>query len=318
MQDSESPSRIGRLSASRRGGRVATPPSVPDVSRRLATLERQVEEALAGAAPAAVWPPPLESVLDGVLGAADRLRRAVAGEPEAAAELIETPLGLLYRWWWRVEVIGLERLPRRGPLLVVANRASTLLPYEAFMVTRALTARLPEPRAARPLVDTWLFDLPLIGNALGALGAAPASPVALRRVLAAGEVAVTFPEGPAAVGKPVAHWYRLATFNRGSLLRVAIDASAPIVPVAVIGAEEAQPVLWRTERLGRLLGLPAVPVTPALVPLPTKWTIHVGEPLELPPPGTDQRARRALRARVRERLQGLVSDGVRRRPGLFA
>jgi 1-acyl-sn-glycerol-3-phosphate acyltransferase len=145
-----------------------------------------------------------------------------------------------------------------------------------------------------------------------------ASPAALRRVLAAGEVAITFPEGDDAVAKPLSHRYRLAAFARRSLLRVAIDAEVPIVPVAVIGAEDVQPVLWRVERLGRLLGLPAVPITPALVPLPTKWTIHVGEPLEAPARGGEGRALRTVRERVRERLQGLVSDGVRRRAGLFA
>ena len=108
----------------------------------------------------------------------------------------------------------------------------------------------------------------------------PATADSLRRVLAAGEVAIGFPEGPEAVAKPLARRYRLAPFGAAALLRVAAETGAPIVPVAVIGAEEAQPVLWRSERLGRLLGLPAVPVTPPLVPLPTKWTIHVGEPLD--------------------------------------
>jgi 1-acyl-sn-glycerol-3-phosphate acyltransferase len=120
------------------------------------------------------------------------------------------------------------------------------------------------------------------------------------------------------VAKPVAHRYRLVSFTRGALLRVAVEAGVPIVPVAVIGAEETQPVVWRVERLGRLLGLPAVPVTPALVPLPTKWTIHVGEPLDPPARTSDARTLRGVRERVRERLQGLVSDGVRRRAGLFA
>jgi 1-acyl-sn-glycerol-3-phosphate acyltransferase len=318
MPDSESPPRLSRLSRSRPGGRVATPPSVPEVTRRLAALERQVEEALASSTQPAWLLPPLESVLDGMLATANRLRRALAGEPEATAELIDAPLDLLYRWWWRVEVVGLERLPRRGPLLVVANRAGTLLPYEAFILARALGSIPPDGRAARPLVDDWLLRVPLVGGAAAALGAVTASPAVLRRVLTAGEVAITFPEGPDAVAKPVAHWYRLLAFTGGSLLRVAVEAGVPIVPVAVIGAEETQPVFWRAERLGYLLGLPAVPVTPALVPLPTKWTIHVGEPLD-PPSGTsDRRVLRSLQARVRERLQGLVSDGVRRRPGLFA
>lgn len=316
MHDAESP-RISRLPGTRRGGRTTTLPGAPDVSRRLTALERQVEEALASAGPAPSLPS-LETVLDGALTTADWLRRAVAGEPEATTKLIAAPLDLLYRWWWRVEVVGAERLPRRGPLLVVANRAGTLLPYEAFMLARALGAAAPDARAAHPLVDEWLLGLPVVGGALGVLGAAPSTAATLRRVLAAGEIAITFPEGPATVGKSSAHWYRLGAFSRGDLLRVALDAGAPIVPVAVIGAEETQPVLWRIERLGRLLGLPAVPVTPAFIPLPTKWTIHVGEPLDPPARGADARALRGWRARVRERLQGLVSDGVRRRPGLFA
>jgi 1-acyl-sn-glycerol-3-phosphate acyltransferase len=318
MPDSAPPPRIARLASTRRGSRTATPPSVPDVSRRLAALERQVEEALTSSARSVSRLPPLEDLLDGVLETADRLRRAAAGETEATAALLEAPLDLLYRWWWRVDVVGLERLPRRGPVLVMANRGGTLLPYEAFMLARALGSAAPESRPARPLLDDWLLRVPLVGGAATALGAVAASPAALRRVLAAGEVAITFPEGDDAVAKPVAHRYRLTAFARRSLLRVAIDARVPIVPVAVIGVEETQPVLWRVERLGRLLGLPAVPITPALVPLPTKWTIHVGEPLDAAAHGGDRRALRTLRERVRERLQGLVSDGVRRRAGLFA
>jgi 1-acyl-sn-glycerol-3-phosphate acyltransferase len=314
MQDSDSP-RIGRLSATRRGGRSGAPRAVLDVSRRLTALERQVEEALASAG-AATALPSIEAVLDGVLGTADRLRRAVSGEPEARAELIETPLDLLYRWWWRVDVVGAERLPRRGPVLVVANRAGTLLPYEAFMLARAFSL-LPTPRTAHPLLDEWLLALPVLGGALQALGAAASTVPTLRQLLAAGDVAITFPESPEVVGKPASSWYRLAAFRRAHLLRVALDVGAPIVPVAVIGAEETQPVLWRIERLGRLLGLPSVPVTPAFIPLPTKWTLHVGETID-PPATPDPRALRAWRARVRERLQGLVSDGVRRRSGLFA
>jgi 1-acyl-sn-glycerol-3-phosphate acyltransferase len=316
MSDADAPPRVIRMAGSRRGGRAATRAAVPDVTRRLATLERQVEEALAGAGQSAGLMPPIESLVDGVLDAYSRLRRAVAGEGEAAAELLSGPLELLYRWWWRVDVIGLERLPPRGPVLVTANRTGALLPYEAFMLARALGRRSPGVRAARAVVDAWVLGLPVAGAAAAALGAIPATAGALRRVLAAGEVAIIFPEGPEAVAKPLARRYRLAPFGRASLVRVAVDAGAPIVPVAVVGAEEAQPVLWRSERLGRLLGLPAVPVPPPLVPLPTKWTIHVGEPLA-PPARGDRRLLRGFGPRLRERLQGLVSDGVNRRRGLF-
>ena len=150
------------MASSRRGGRAAPRPVVPDVTRRLATLERQVEEALAGSGQPTTLVPPLESLVDGFVDAYSRLRRAVAGEREATTELLSTPLDLLYRWWWRVDVIGLERLPARGPVLVVANRTGALLPYEAFMLARALGR---PASGARPLLDDWLLGLPVAGAA---------------------------------------------------------------------------------------------------------------------------------------------------------
>src|SRR5262249_25866232 len=84
------------------------------------------------------------------------VRRAVAGEREAATELIATPIDLLSRWWWRVDVIGIERLPARGPVLVAANRAGALLPYEAFVLARSLSqASEGGTRVAHPVVDAW-------------------------------------------------------------------------------------------------------------------------------------------------------------------
>src|SRR4029453_3635160 len=174
MPDSPPPPRIARLASTRRGSRTATSPSVPGVSRRLAALERQVEEALTSARSMSRLPP-LEDLLDGVLETADRLRRAAAGGPGGAAAPLEAPLALLYRWWWRVDVVGLERLPRRGPVLVMANRGGTLLPYEAFMLARALGSAAPESRPARPLLDDWLLRVPLVGGAATALGAVAAS-----------------------------------------------------------------------------------------------------------------------------------------------
>ncbi len=310
------------MSSVRRARRFLPLASPVEVARRLTALERQVEEALASAQPRARSWAGLEQALARGLDGYGLLRRALSGESTAAAEVAEGPLDVLYRWWWRVEVIGRERLPRRGPVLVVANRGSSLIPYEAFMLARALGPEQPDGRVARPLVDEWLLRLPIVGAMLASLGALPATTAGARTALA-GAMAIAFPEGTDAVAKPLDRRYRLAPFTRGALLRVAAEAGAPIVPAAVIGAEEVHPVLWRFEGLGRLIGIPALPVTPALIPLPTKWTVHVGEPLEVPRRtaaglARDARAMRALRIQVRERLQGLVSDGVRRRRGLFA
>jgi len=319
MADPERPSRVIPIDGVRQNGRSGSAPAPAEVARRLAQLEHEVEEALA--APDRQDAAGLvRSVLDEALGAYSDVRRWLAGEARAEA----SPLGelgrrLLFRLWWRVEVVGVERVPASGRVLVVVNRAGTLVPYAAFMVAEALEA--PE-RAAVPCIDPALLRLPVLGPMLAGLGGRLATAREVRAILRTDDLAVVLPEGPGTVGKPWSLRYRLGAFTRVPLLRTAIETGAPIVPVAAIGSEETQPTLARLEVLGRPLGLPALPVTPTLVPLPTKWTLCVGEPLDVasrwpPAAAGDAQVLRALRVQVRERLQDLVSDGLRRRRGLF-
>lgn len=318
----EAPSRVIPLRAGRRGGRFAPLPSALDVGRRLAALEKQVEDALTDASRVSGAADVIQTALDEALAAYSQLRRWVMGEST------ENPLGelsrqLFYHVWWRVDVLGLERIPRRGRVLVLVNRSGAMLPYEAFMVAEAVErSGAAVGRTAHPLVDESLLALPVVGGLLEGLGGEPNDPERLRAHLEADRAVVAFPEGPDAVAKPWSRRYRLANFARGPLFRMAIETGTPIVPVAVIGSEEVHPVLARVETLGRAIGLPALPITPTLVPLPTKWTILVGDPLdpsERHPPADARNAKavRAVRDRIRERLQGLLSDGVRRRRGLF-
>lgn len=297
--------------------------SFGDVADRLHALERDVESALGPDAlrrriGESVWP-----AIDGWLGRYADLRRwlnweAFVRDGQAIGAL---PLVALYRLWWRVDAVGLERIPSTGPVLLVPNRAGTLLPYDAFMVTVASAIDHPAGRRTRPLVDEWLLRLPIVGSLLGRLGAEPASATKLRRLFEAGDAAVVFPEGRDAFAKTYAERYRVARFGRTALLRIAIEMEAPIVPIAVIGAEETHPVLWRSERGGRPLGLPALPIAPNLLPLPTKWTLYVGQPLEsgtlARASGGADKAVRLVRTQLRERLQGLVSEGLGRRKSLF-
>lgn len=301
-----------------------------ELARRLAMLEQQVEAALSASGVSAPREgrPLVGEALDGALDVYAQVRRwlyedVVGGLADGG--LTGVGLRALYRFWWRVDVRGIERVPGEGRVLLIANRAGSLLPYDALMLPLALALDHPSGRRAYTVLAERVTRLPIVGPLLEQAGVLPGTPSALRRVLARDDAAIAFP----APAMPYGRRYRIGRFAQPGLLRVAIETGAPIVPVAVIGSEETQPVLARIGGI-EALGVPPLPITttfpwlglPGLVPLPTKWTIHVGEPLIVAgrygsDTAPDVAAVRALREQVRERLQALVSEGLRRRRGLF-
>ena len=329
-----------------RGGRARAsrprPASPGEVARRLSALERRVEKALAATStrrtPAGA--DILRSITDQALGAIAGARRLTVHDLRSAVEgwgtvaggieqgLSAAVLEALYRYWWRVEAVGLERVPAHGRVLLVANRSGALLPYDALMIRVALAAEHPGRRIARPLLDEWLARLPVVGGALARSGGVRGGTTSVRRLLAREEAVVVCPEATPA--KLFRDRYRLAQFGRAGFARLAIETGTPIVPVGVIGAEETHPVLARLDLAGRLLGLPTLPITPTfpwlglagLVPLPSKWILLVGEPLDVAARHSAADARQPavvarLRDQVRERLQALVLEGLRRRRSVF-
>ena len=297
------------------------------VADRMRMLERRVEEALAvsnGSRRDARASEVARTIVEEALSRMARARRASWRDAAVVFNVFDRDaaplLRLLYHYWWRVEAVGIDRVPVRGPVLLVANRGPGVVPYEPLMVREALARARPARAGVTPLLDSWLFELPVLGRAATRSGAAPASAAVLRRRLAREEAVVVQPEGTHAVAKAFHSRYRLGRFTDG-FARVAIDLGTPIVPVAVIGAEEGQPVLARVDSVGRLLGLPTLPITPTLLPLPTKWRLHFGDPLDVsatyPAGRTRQDGSRRLREQVRERLQGLILEGLRRRRSVF-
>jgi 1-acyl-sn-glycerol-3-phosphate acyltransferase len=293
-----------------------------DVARRLASLERQVEAALGGER-GFVRLPPIDGVVEDLLGTLATGRAWLAREAggPGASLLGDASLVAFRRWWWRVEVVGGERIPA-GRALLVANRGSSLLPYEALMGATALVADRRRP--VTPFVDEWLMALPMVGAALARLGAHVVSATRVRRALELDDAALVCLEGRDAVARPYREAYRVGRLTRTALLRVAIETGTPIVPIGVIGVDEVHPVVTRFPwpGLATFLGVPAIPVTPIVLPLPTKWTLFVGDPLDVAArydtaAANDPAVIRALALRVRERLQGVVSDGLGRRRSIF-
>jgi 1-acyl-sn-glycerol-3-phosphate acyltransferase len=192
----------------------------------------------------------------------------------------------LYHCYFRVGVRGAANIPKGGAAILVANHSGTV-PYDGVMSHLAVFNEGPSDRPLRFLVDDFVFKLPLLGGAISRTGGVPASYENALRLLRKGELVMIFPEGVAGIGKTYDERYSLHNFGKGGFVRLAVETKAPVVPVAIVGAEEIHPLIWKSEQLGKTLGLPFLPFTPTfpwlgplgIVPLPSKWRIVFGKPI---------------------------------------
>lgn len=225
-------------------------------------------------------------------------------------------LDFLFDHYWRVDLAGLEMLPERGPCLLVANR-SGLLPYDGLMLAHAVE-RFRAGERPRFLVADWLITLPFVQPYLARLGGVRACRENAERLLDSGRFVVAFPEGVKGAAKVFRERYRLKRFGRGGVIRVALDKQVPLVPVGIVGAEEAHPILFKWHTAARSVGLPFVPVTPTFpwlgplgaLPLPSKWVVRIGKPLPLEHIEADAAEDELLVSRLTEELRGRIQTLV--------
>ncbi|MET9885675.1 lysophospholipid acyltransferase family protein [Streptomyces sp. NPDC006430] len=218
--------------------------------------------------------------------------------------------------YFRLEVVGVENIPADGPAVVVANHSGAW-GLDAFVLQKVFARSLQRPLnvPAAPLV----FRFPVIGSYARKKGAIPLDPMLGMEHLTAGELVGVFPEGLAGLEKPFRKRYQLRPFSPGFAV-TAVRAGAPVVPVSVIGAEEACPRFGDVPALARLFDLPYFPITPVF-PLPAKWLVTIGEPIPAPHGGTSYAARcaaaRLLCAEAHAAVQSLVDRERRRRDTPF-
>jgi 1-acyl-sn-glycerol-3-phosphate acyltransferase len=194
----------------------------------------------------------------------------------------------LYNDWFRVEVNGADNLPASGGALLVANHAGGLWPLDSAMAAIAVHEHTADGRHLRMLGADLLFGAPGLGTLARKTGATLACNPDAERLLAAGELVGVWPEGFKGIGKLFRDRYQLQRFGRGGFVHAALKAGAPIIPVSIVGSEEIHPQLANAKTLARVLGLPYFPITPTfpwfgplgLVPLPSKWYIEFGEPIQ--------------------------------------
>ncbi|RYZ41995.1 MAG: acyltransferase [Myxococcaceae bacterium] len=258
----------------------------------------------------------MEAVRTG-LGTGGGSRLDDYGKDAGLVENLQPVLDFLYEQYWRVSVEGVDQVPH-GAAILVANHSGAL-PYDGLVMSQVLQRERPDLLEARWLVEDQVFHAPMLGTLFNRLGAVRASPENALRLLDERRPLVVFPEGYQGASKPFAERYRLKRFGRGGFVKLALRTGAPIVPVAIVGAEETSPLLGRIP--GGFLGFPSLPLT-APGPLPAKWTIRFGEPLimdGLPPESADDLGEvQRLTERTREAIQAMLQALLRERRSVFS
>jgi 1-acyl-sn-glycerol-3-phosphate acyltransferase len=272
-----------------------------------------------------------------VAGVLSFLRRRLTGQypvdefgfdPELTETLLYPVLRLLYQKYFRIEVSGIENLPTDGSALLVANHSGTV-PVDALMLTIGVFDETPLHRHLRLLGADLLFRVPVLSELARKGGSTLACNPDAERLLRNGEYVGVFPEGFKGIGKPYRDRYKLQRFGRGGFVSAALRTGAPIVPVSIVGAEEIYPIIANVKPLARVTGLPYVPLTPlfpwlgplGMLPLPSKWLIEFGEPIDTTPYADevdDPIVVFNLADQVRETIQQTLHSLLERRPDPFS
>jgi 1-acyl-sn-glycerol-3-phosphate acyltransferase len=266
------------------------------------------------------------------------LRRRLTGDyevddfgfdPDLTDHVILPPLRPLYNKWFRVETRGLDNVPDVGGALVVANHSGTI-PIDALMTSLALLDHHPAHRHLRLLGADLVFSLPVVAPLARKSGNTLACNADAERLLSGGELVGVFPEGFKGIGKPFSERYKLQRFGRGGFVSAALRTGTPIIPCSIIGAEEIYPMIGNAKTLARLAGVPYVPITPffpwlgplGAIPLPSKWIIEFGEPIETaelggPAAAEDPMLVFNLTDQVRETIQSTLYTLLMQRRSVF-
>jgi len=262
------------------------------------------------------------------------VRRHIAGDshadgsgfdPDFTANVLIPAVRPLYRNWFRVRMRGLEHVPGSGPALVVANH-SGVLPLDAVMLQVGIFDEHPQHRNLRVLSADLVYDVPVLSYLARRSGHIRADRELAQRLLCSGELVGVFPEGFKGIGKPFSERYHLQRFGRGGFASTASQAGVPIIPCAIVGAEEIYPMIGNARPVAKLLRLPYFPVTPLFpwlgpvgaVPLPSNWIIEFCPPVATRPAAARQPEEvSCLADTVRDIIQRKLNELVEQRGPAF-
>ncbi|MFN7151070.1 MAG: lysophospholipid acyltransferase family protein [Microthrixaceae bacterium] len=250
------------------------------------------------------------------------------GRSEHMRELARRLYDPVYRNWFRAEWEGLDKIPADGGALLVANHAAAI-PSDAPVIMHGIETELGRPIYG--LADNFFRKVPVVGTLWNRLGGLPAHPDNAYRLLHdQGQLVLVFPEGSKGPAKTYDERYQLRRFGRGGFVEIAMRAGVPVVPIAVVGAEESMPTLLRIPSIARALGLPYMPLTANMLvagPLgiaayfPAKFKLKVLDPVYFDvPPGKERYSRSRIMDEseaIRDHIQAALYEMLRARRSVW-
>jgi 1-acyl-sn-glycerol-3-phosphate acyltransferase len=250
------------------------------------------------------------------------------GRSERTRALARAIYEPVYSRWFRTEWEGLEKIPDSGGALLVANHAGAI-PSDAPVIMHGIEKELGRP--VYGLADYFFRTVPVVGTLWARAGGVSARPANAYRLLKEQQqLALVFPEGTKGPSKSYTDRYQLRRFGRGGFVEIAMQAGVPVIPIAVVGSEEAMPVVFRLPTLARALGVPYVPVTANLLafgplgvvmPFPAKFKLRVLDPVRFDvPPDQDRYSKSRIMEeseRIRTQIQEAVYDMLRDRRSVW-
>jgi 1-acyl-sn-glycerol-3-phosphate acyltransferase len=223
----------------------------------------------------------------------------------------------LYRYWFRTEWEGLHLMPKEGGALLVANHAGAI-PSDAPAIMHGIETELGRP--VYGMAEYLFRAMPVIGTLWSRGGGIPAHPDNAYRLLHdEQQLALVFPEGSKATGKLFSQRYQLRRFGRGGFVEIAMRAGVPVIPLAVVGAEESMPIVFKSTRLAKMLNIPYFPVTANMLmfgPMglvtyfPAKFKIRVLPPVHFDVPPNQERYSRSRVMEEAERIRRMVQEAL--------
>jgi len=237
----------------------------------------------------------------------------------------------IYEKYFRVESFGIENLPASGRCILAANHTGGI-PIDGAMIGLDILNRMDSPRLMRAVVDHFVGGMPFFGLFVARVGQVIGTRRNFEYLLNENEMVTVFPEGSKGIVKPYTERYRCRKWNIG-FMELHLLHKAPLIPVAVVGAEEQMPILQENKWIGKPLSVPEVPITlntllslvlgPGMaLPFPTKYRIYYGEPIEFYKDFSPSTVRspemiRELANEVKDRVQRMIVKGLAEREGIF-